>query len=83
MNICTGVDAQKRIRDAKVLVYGLSGIGSELCKNLILSGISVTICDDHEVREVDLEANFYLTESSIGNNVKNLLLNDFRSVLAC
>lgn len=64
-----GVEAQKRIREAKVLVSGLSGVGVELCKNLILAGINLTIHDTREARIEDLGANFYLSEEDIGRNV--------------
>mmetsp|Transcript_35171 Transcript_35171/g.43399 ORF Transcript_35171/g.43399 Transcript_35171/m.43399 type:complete len:334 (+) Transcript_35171:170-1171(+) len=63
-----GVEAQKRMRDAKVLICGLRGTTIELCKNLILAGISVTIQDSDTVKPEDLGTQFFLREEDIGKN---------------
>jgi len=34
-----GIDAQKRLRKSKVLLIGMGGLGAEIAKNLVLSGI--------------------------------------------
>ena len=34
-----GLDAQKRLRGAKVCVIGLKSLGAEIVKNLVLAGI--------------------------------------------
>lgn len=45
-----GLDAQKRLRGAAVLLIGLGGVGAEIAKNVILSGVkSITFLDDSEV----------------------------------
>ena len=42
-----GVDAQKRLRESRVLVLGFSVCGAEVCKNLVLAGIhSLTVADN-------------------------------------
>ncbi len=44
-----------------ILVIGLSGVGLELTKNIILAGPkSVTIWDTRHCVEQDLEWNYYL-----------------------
>ncbi|KYN99078.1 putative ubiquitin activating enzyme (E1) subunit Aos1 [Plasmodium gaboni] len=57
-----GVKAQNRMMKSNVLVVGLSGINIELCKNLILNGINITIIDNNIVDEEDIENIFFLNE---------------------
>jgi molybdopterin/thiamine biosynthesis adenylyltransferase len=46
---------------------GLSGLGVEVAKNLILAGVkSVTLYDPTPVTYYDLSAQFYLTEADVG-----------------
>lgn len=53
----------------KVLLVGLSGVGLEVAKNLILAGPqSVTIFDDKISNEMDFEWNYYLSKEGIGKN---------------
>eukprot|EP01147_Barroeca_monosierra_P000052 gene51-3448_t len=62
-----GLDAQRRIRRSRVLVFGARGLAVELCKNLVLAGIhSLTLVDDGSVQHRDLVAQFFLTENDIG-----------------
>jgi len=64
-----GVEAQKRVRETSVLLISLNGTNTEVCKNLVLAGISnLTILDDHLATEEDLCCNFFLQEDSIGKN---------------
>eukprot|EP00924_Labyrinthula_sp_SR-Ha-C_P008311 snap_masked-scaffold_11-processed-gene-9.3-mRNA-1 protein AED:0.01 eAED:0.01 QI:22/1/1/1/1/1/2/144/297 len=63
-----GIEAQKRIQNSNVLVSGISGIGAEVCKNLVLAGINLTIHDQEKVRDEDLGANFFLQVEDIGKN---------------
>jgi len=65
-----GVESQQRLRSARVFVLGLSGIGAEVTKNLVLGGISVTLVDSKVVTASSLKVNFFLDgEKSIGQNV--------------
>ncbi|KAA0158170.1 hypothetical protein FNF27_06112 [Cafeteria roenbergensis] len=61
-----GAEAQARLMAAKLLVVGLSGLTAELCKNLVLSGLSLTLHDDAAATAEDLSANFFLSEDDIG-----------------
>jgi len=41
-----GAEAQQNLRNADILIIGVSGTGSEIVKNVVLSGInSMTLCD--------------------------------------
>ena len=44
----------------------------QLCKNLVLSGLSVTLHDDAVASAEDLSANFFLTEEDVGKPVSQL-----------
>ncbi|URE12515.1 ThiF family [Musa troglodytarum] len=56
-----GVDAQKRLSKAQILVSGLNGTSVEFCKNIVLAGVgSLTLMDDRLVTEDALQANFLI-----------------------
>ncbi|KAL0482023.1 ubiquitin-activating enzyme E1 [Acrasis kona] len=64
-----GVDAMKRMQQSNVLIVGLGGLGVEIAKNVILTGVkSVTIHDDKQVSFADLSSQFYLSEKDVGKN---------------
>jgi len=65
-----GIDAQKRLRKSKVLLIGMGGLGAEIAKNLVLSGIdSITLMDDRNVEEVNFTSQFFLKQEDIGRNI--------------
>lgn len=62
-----GHEAQKRMMVSDVLIVGLSGLGVEVAKNIILAGVkSVTLYDPNPVTSFDLGGNFYFQEGDIG-----------------
>lgn len=64
-----GLEAQNRLRNSSVLLVGLSGLGAEVAKNLMLSGLKMlTIMDDQEVIADDLCSNFLVSYESKGEN---------------
>uniref|UniRef100_A0A0K8VNN3 SUMO-activating enzyme subunit 1 n=1 Tax=Bactrocera latifrons TaxID=174628 RepID=A0A0K8VNN3_BACLA len=64
-----GLESQKRLRTAKILVAGLGGIGAEVTKNIILSGVhSVKLLDENIVTEEDFCAQFLVPRAAIGKN---------------
>lgn len=64
-----GAEAMKRMQQSNVLIAGLSGLGVEIAKNVILTGVkSVTLYDESEVTWADLSAQFYLNEAHLGQN---------------
>lgn len=65
-----GVDAQRRMRDSRVLLVGFGSLNAEVCKNLVLAGINhVTILETHTATPEDLGAHIFLEPSHIGSNV--------------
>ncbi|XP_052043273.1 ubiquitin-like modifier-activating enzyme 7 isoform X1 [Apodemus sylvaticus] len=61
--------AMQRLQEAKVLLCGLQGLGAEVAKNLVLTGVgSLTLYDPHPTCWADLAAQFLLTEESLGRS---------------
>ena len=47
-----GLEAQQRLRNAKIMVFGLGALGGEIVKNLVLAGIGeINVCDSGKVDE--------------------------------
>jgi len=64
-----GKEAMERMSRSSVLVSGLKGLGIEVAKNVILSGVkAVTLHDTEAVTVADLGAQFFLRDSDIGTN---------------
>eukprot|EP01116_Phalansterium_solitarium_P017229 TRINITY_DN4181_c1_g4_i2.p1 TRINITY_DN4181_c1_g4~~TRINITY_DN4181_c1_g4_i2.p1 ORF type:complete len:188 (-),score=35.86 TRINITY_DN4181_c1_g4_i2:31-594(-) len=64
-----GVDAQQRMKQARVLVIGLRGVTSEVCKNLVLAGVQhVTLLEPGTVEPVHLAAHLFVSAADIGSN---------------
>jgi hypothetical protein len=58
------------IRKANVLLISAKALANEIAKNLVLAGIgALTVIDPEEVTEMDLGAQFFVTEADIGRNV--------------
>jgi molybdopterin/thiamine biosynthesis adenylyltransferase len=64
-----GIAAMAKMMNSKILVSGLSGIGCEVAKNVILAGAkSVRLHDERSVAIEDLSSQFYLSEADVGQN---------------
>ncbi|KAL6112008.1 uncharacterized protein ACO6RY_08859 [Pungitius sinensis] len=64
-----GHEAMRRMGTADVLIAGMRGLGVEIAKNVILSGVkSVTIQDEGQAVWTDLSSQFFLKESNLGQN---------------
>jgi len=64
-----GHDAMRRMATSSVLISGLGGLGVEVAKNVILSGVkSVMLHDKTSVSQSDLAAQYYLAEKDVGRN---------------
>ncbi|XP_043227198.1 ubiquitin-like modifier-activating enzyme 1 isoform X2 [Amphibalanus amphitrite] len=62
-----GREAMQRMAASNILISGLRGLGVEIAKNVILSGVkSVTLHDPGAVEMADLSSQFFLTEADIG-----------------
>lgn len=63
-----GVQSQQRLLSSKVLIWGLEGSNVELCKNLVLAGVTLTCRDHREVTQADLAFNYFLREGDLGKS---------------
>ena len=64
-----GMDAMKKLKASSVLISGMGGLGAEIAKDLILTGIdNITLLDDKVVEMADVGVNFCVSESDIGKN---------------
>lgn len=64
-----GLEAMASVIKTSVLISNLNGLGVEIAKNTILSGFkSVTLHDINNTDKSDLNSNYYLSESDIGQN---------------
>ncbi|XP_027839917.1 SUMO-activating enzyme subunit 1 [Aphis gossypii] len=64
-----GYDGQKKLREIKVLLIGMQGLGAEIAKNLILSGVnSITLKDHTEVSILDCCSQFLIPRDSQERN---------------
>lgn len=58
-----------------MLVAGICGVGAEVTKNLVLSGVkAVTLLDHRTTTELETCANFLAPHDSVGKNVSIVLL---------
>lgn len=64
------MEAQRRIQQSNVLVYGLGGLHAEVAKNLVLAGINLTVQDPAIASPDDLSSQFMLDEASVGKHVR-------------
>ncbi|KAJ3183721.1 SUMO-activating enzyme subunit 1 [Gaertneriomyces sp. JEL0708] len=63
------LDDIKRMRNANILIAGVTGISNEICKNLVLAGVgAMTVMDAGTVTEKDLGSQFFLRKEDIGQN---------------
>ncbi|EFA08714.1 SUMO-activating enzyme subunit 1 [Tribolium castaneum] len=71
-----GIEAQEKLRAANVLLIGVRSLGSEIAKNILLSGInSLTILDDGVVSQDDVTRNFLLHEKvALGSKIAEQVL---------
>ena len=57
------------MRSAKILLVGLNGLGAEIAKNIVLSGVkSVTLLDSKNVEESDFCSQFFIPRTEVGKN---------------
>lgn len=74
-----GADGQHKLNKANVLCLGLTAVGAETLKNLVLPGVGfIRIVSDDNVTQRTLAANFFVDTEDIDRNVaqatlKNLL----------
>ncbi|EAN30682.2 SUMO-activating enzyme subunit 1 [Theileria parva strain Muguga] len=61
-----GIQAQKIIMNSRILFIGKNGILEESMKNLLLSGMNITLVNNHLVTEDDVKLSFFLKSDDVG-----------------
>lgn len=62
-----GHEAQGKLMALRVFIHGISGLGVEVAKNLILAGPKqVTLYDPRPVTALDIGKNFYIRPEHVG-----------------
>lgn len=70
-----GRDAQNSLNNTSVLISGMSGLGVEIAKCIILNGIgSVTLHDTELLTAKDLSSNYYVSNENIGQNRARIVM---------
>lgn len=70
-----------KMMNARVLLSGMTGLGVEIAKNVILAGVkSFTIHDDSNATLADLSSQFYLSEADVGSNRAEASLESLREL---
>ncbi|KDO28793.1 hypothetical protein SPRG_20000 [Saprolegnia parasitica CBS 223.65] len=75
-----GVEAQRRLQNSHVLISGLTQLGAELAKNLVLSGMNVTLHDTNVVTQDHVESQFLLRAEHVGQNLADACLASVRDL---
>lgn len=58
-----------RLKNSKILIAGLNGLGAEIAKNIVLAGVkSVTFLDDKPVTQLDFASQFFIPRDQLGKN---------------
>lgn len=62
-----GLESMKKISELKIFLIGLRGLGLEIAKNIILSGIkSLTLFDKQICNINDMGSNYFITQKDFG-----------------
>ncbi|MCO5581805.1 hypothetical protein L7F22_035694 [Adiantum nelumboides] len=76
-----GYDAVRSLQQSRALIVGCKGLGTEIAKNLLLSGIAgIGLVDEEVVCVADLGCNFCLRESDVGRNRAVSVANSLREL---
>jgi ubiquitin-activating enzyme E1 len=64
-----GMQSMIRLRGSRICQFGLDGLGTEVAKNLILSGVKlISIDEPNAVTHMDLSTGYYFSEGDVGKN---------------
>lgn len=62
-----GIEGQKKLRDAKILVIGAGGLGSPVLQYLTAAGIgNLGVADEHTIEEVNLPRQPIYSDNNVG-----------------
>lgn len=73
-----GHSAHERMSNSKVLVLNCCGLGQEICKNMILTGVSVEIFDNKKLKIEDFATGYYFKEKHLGTRKDSAILDELK-----
>ena len=63
-----GIETMAKLQNLRVLIIGMRGLGIELAKNVILSGVKEVKIYDKDICKInDLGSNYFISEKNIGD----------------
>ena len=76
-----GVEAQIRLMKSKVVIINMSGLGTEIAKNIVLGGAGeLVLVDEATTTESDLGKNFLIGQEHVGVNRAEASLKELKSM---
>jgi len=76
-----GIETMSKLQNLRILIVGLRGLGIEIAKNIILSGVKEVKIVDENICEInDLGNNFCLSEKNIGEKRDESCLKKLREL---
>jgi len=77
-----GKDAMKKMANSNILISGMSGLGVEVAKCVILGGVKSVVLHDsvNIVHPYDLASSYYLQEQDIGKTKLDKMIDNFKSL---
>lgn len=72
-----GKGAMSKMMESDVLILGLNGLGVEIAKNVILSGVRSVVLGDSSTAKIsysDLASNYYVSESDVSKHPLPIVL---------
>ena len=71
-----GADAQKKMQSSTVLYINVTGVSSEIIKNLVLAGIAATLCDSRPATSLETSPCFFTPVDQYSQGITNGEIDD-------
>ena len=71
-----GADAQKKMQSSTVLYINVTGVSSEIIKNLVLAGIAATLCDNRPATSLEESPCFFTPVDQYSQSTTNSEVDD-------
>lgn len=76
-----GLETMLKLQNLRILLFGMRGLGTEIAKNLILSGVKeIQILDENSCEINELGSNFFISEKNIGERRDNSCLQKLKEL---
>lgn len=75
-----GPKAHMKMMQSKVLIVGMTGLGQEIAKNIVLAGVRTDIYDNSLVSMKDLNTGFYFQSKDVGKRKDACVLESLKEL---